>query len=268
MSERGGHQDCNCEHHSGEPVVCFKGVSFSYGQGLVIEDADFDIYEGESVCIVGPNGGGKSTLLKLMLGLLSPTRGSVHLLGEAPKRSRSRVGYVPQQIHFDPLFPISVLDVVLMGRLQARSLWLKSKKDQQVALAALERMGLSAKARAPFASLSGGQRQAVLIARALAAEASVLLLDEPTAHVDIAGEERLLQSLRSLDETLTLVTVSHDLGFVSQAVPKVVCVNRCVHVHPTAELTPSRIRELFGQDVRLVQHDHEHLDSHAGHHHH
>jgi len=253
--------------HTGVPVICFEGVSFSYGSTLVVEDADFDIYKGESVCVVGPNGGGKSTLLKLMLGLLEPDEGCVHLLGERPLRARARVGYVPQHIDFDPLFPVSALDVVLMGRLNRWSRGFRSRADTERAMEALSQMGLDGKAQAPFASLSGGQRQAVLIARALAGEAEVLLLDEPTAHVDVAAEERLMASLKALREDLTLVTVSHDLAFVSRSVPKVICVNRCVHVHPTAELTSARLRELYGYEVRMVQHDHEHLDSHGGHHH-
>ena len=262
-----GHDDCGCQAHSGEPVVCFEGVSFSYGRNRVIEDADFDIYKGESVCVVGPNDGGKSTLLKLMLGLLSPDKGQVRLFGQPAKRGRARVGYVPQQIEFDPLFPVSALDVALMGRLNRASLGFVSKADRTAAEHALDQMGLSGKAREPFASLSGGQRQAVLIARALVARAELLLLDEPTAHVDVAAEERLMASLKALGSELTVITVSHDLAFVSRAVPKVVCVNRCVHVHPTAKLTEARIRELYGHEVRLVQHDHEHLDSHGGHQH-
>jgi zinc transport system ATP-binding protein len=268
MSASGEHAGCGCEAHVGEePVICFDGVSFGYGHSLVVEDADFDIYKGESVCVVGPNGGGKSTLLKLMLGLLQPDEGAVRLLGDTPKRSRSRVGYVPQHIDFDPLFPVSVLDVVLMGRLTRRSLGFRSRRDSERAMAALEQMGLADQAQASFATLSGGQRQAVLIARALAAEVDVLLLDEPTAHVDVAVEERLMQSLKALRKDLTMVTVSHDLAFVSRSVPKVVCVNRCVHVHPTTELTDERLRQLYGFEVRMVQHDHEHLDSHGGHHH-
>lgn len=268
MNPKSAHSHCNCRKHSGEPVVCFKGVSFGYGRARVIEDADFDIYRGESVCVVGPNGGGKSTLLKLMLGLLRPDQGSVCLLGDSPKVTRAQVGYVPQQIQFDPLFPVSVLDVVLMGRLHKGILGWRKREDVSRAREALKQMGLDGKEKAAFASLSGGQRQAVLIARALVAEPEVLLLDEPTAHVDVAAEARILERLDGLEQNLTVVTVSHDLGFVSSSVPKVICVNRCVHVHPTVELTAARIRELFGQDARLIQHDHEHLDSHAGHHHH
>lgn len=261
------HSDCECQTHSGKPVVCFEGVSFRYGKNWAIEDADFDIYKGESVCVIGPNGGGKSTLLKLILGLLTPDKGQIHLFGESTKRARARVGYVPQQIEFDPLFPVSVLDVALMGRLKKSSLGFTSKADRSSAMDALASMGLADKAKHSFASLSGGQRQAVFIARALVSEAELLLLDEPTAHVDVAAEERLMNSLQALGSDLTLITVSHDLAFVSRSVPKVVCVNRCVHVHPTARLTEARIRELYGHEVRMVQHDHEHLDSHGGHHH-
>ncbi|MGZ0654835.1 metal ABC transporter ATP-binding protein [Coraliomargarita sp. W4R72] len=261
------HSNCGCKTHSGEPLVCFDGVSFSYGHNLVIDDADFDIYKGESVCVIGPNGGGKSTLLKLMLGLLTPDRGEIRLFGESTKRGRARVGYVPQQIEFDPLFPVSALDVALMGRLNKSSLGFVTKADRVSAQDALTKMGLADQAKQPFASLSGGQRQAVLIARALVAKTELLLLDEPTAHVDIAAEERLMSSLKALGSELTVITVSHDLAFVSRSVPKVVCVNRCVHVHPTAKLTEARIRELYGHEVRMVQHDHEHLDSHGGHHH-
>lgn len=268
MSMEAEHKDCACKSHSGTPVICFDGVSFSYGRSLIIEDADFDIYKGESVCVIGPNGGGKSTLLKLILGILQPDAGSIQLLGESPLRARARVGYVPQQIDFDPLFPVSTLDVVLMGCLSRRSLGFRPRKDLELAMHALEQMGLTHKAKSPFASLSGGQRQAVLIARALAGQAEILLLDEPTAHVDVAAEQRLMESLKALEAQLTLITVSHDLAFVSRSVPKVLCVNGCVHVHPTQELTDARIRELYGRDVRMIQHDHEHLDSHAGHHHH
>lgn len=250
-----------------KPVICFDGVSFSYGRHLVVEDADFDIFEGESICVVGPNGGGKSTLLKLMLGLLSPQQGQIEIFGASPKTGRRFIGYVPQQIEFDPLFPVTALDVALMGRLCGGSLGFVSRSDRAAAMEALAQMGLADQAKQAFANLSGGQRQGALIARALVADAKLLLLDEPTAHVDVAAEERLMQNLAALDSRLTLITVSHDLAFVSRSVPKVICVNRCVHLHPTAELTETRIRELYGHDVRMVQHDHEHLDSHGGHHH-
>ena len=247
------------------PVICLEGVKFAYGARPVLEDADFDIFKGESVCVVGPNGGGKSTLLKLILGLLEPQAGQVLLFGKEPKQSRGRVGYVPQYIEFDPLFPVSAIEVCLMGCLKGSSLGWSSRSDRLRALEILESLGLLAVSKAPFSTLSGGQRQGVLIARALVAEPELLLLDEPTAHVDLAAEARLHESIQSFGKDLTVLTVSHDLAFVSKAVPKVICVNRCVHVHPTAELTGERLTKLYGYELRTVQHNHEHLDSHGGH---
>lgn len=253
---------------SGAPVICLKGVHFQYQRdNPVVVDADFDIFAGEWICVVGPNGGGKSTLLKLILGLLQPDRGQIKVFGRAPERSRARLGYVPQHVHFDPLFPISALEVVLMGTLKATSLGRARATDKARAREALARMRLEDKAQVPFADLSGGQRQAVLIARALASEPDVLLLDEPTAHVDVAAEQRLLESLRSLRADLTVLTVSHDLAFVHRAVPKVICVNRNVHVHPTVELTEARLRELYGYDLKRVEHAREHAHSHTDHRH-
>ncbi|MFP4165765.1 MAG: metal ABC transporter ATP-binding protein [Opitutales bacterium] len=250
-----------------EVAVCFEGVSFRYDASRVLEDADFDIFPGESVCVIGPNGGGKSTLLKLMLGLLLPETGSVRLLGGPPKETRQRVGYVPQQINVDPLFPVSVMDVVLMGALRGMAPGFRSRKERERAGESLELVGLENKAQARFASLSGGQKQAALIARALVGDPEVLLLDEPTAHVDAAAEERLTNTLRSLRGGLTMVTVSHDLAFVSRSVPKVICVNRSVRLHPTAELTREHLESLYGGGLRAVMHDREHLDSHGGHRH-
>jgi zinc transport system ATP-binding protein len=248
-----------------QPVICLEGVHFAYGSQFVLEDADFDIHKGESVCMVGPNGGGKSTLIKLMLGLLKPDAGRVLLFGESPLRARSRVGYVPQQVTFDPLFPISVLEVCLMGSMRGGSLGWAGKAERATALAMLDSMELGEIAKAPFSSLSGGQRQAVLVARAMLAKPDLLLLDEPTAHVDVASAARLMDGIRALGTDMTVLMVSHDLSFVARTVQKVVCVNRCVHVHPTEELSSEVLNQLYGHELRMVQHDHEHLDSHGGH---
>ena len=167
-----------------QPVICMEGVHFSYGTQAVLEDADFDIFAGESICVVGPNGGGKSTLLKLILGLLKPDAGRVQLFGEQPARVRNRVGYVPQQISFDSLFPISALEVCLMGSLNRRSFGSTSRAERAAAVALFESMELSHLLEAPFPSLSGGQRQRVAIARALVTTPSILLADEPTGNLD------------------------------------------------------------------------------------
>jgi zinc transport system ATP-binding protein len=247
---------------AGPPAVEFEDVSFAYESTPVLEHVSVAIAPGESISIVGPNGGGKTTLVKLILGLLEPDEGAVRVFGQPPRHVRLRMGYMPQHTQHDPLFPVTVMDVVLTGRLGKRGAgglfgWYGSA-DRRSALEALDRVGMADDRRRPMAALSGGQRQRVLIARALAAGPELLLLDEPTANVDAVGETRLLELLRQLENKMTIVMVSHDLALVADLVRKAICVNRRVRVHPTSEITGQLIRDLYGHDVRLVQHD-QHL---------
>jgi zinc transport system ATP-binding protein len=249
----------------GTPVVCLKQVSFSYDTTPVIEMADLDIYPGEFACMVGPNGGGKSTLLRLILGLLRPGSGEVHVFGEAPVRVRYRIGYTPQHIRFDPLFPVTVQDVVLMGRLEHCFAGAYSKKDRDAAHEALESVDLVELRQRPFAALSGGQRQRTLIARALAGAPELLLLDEPLANIDAAAGQKLIELLKELHRQITILMVSHDLHFVTSMVSSVICVNRKVQVHPTSDMSAEIFEELYGADIRLIRHEHRRP---GGEHHH
>jgi len=176
------------------------------------------------------------------------------VLGGPPGRAGSRIGYVPQRAQTDPSFPALVEDVVLTGRLRPRG-GAYAPADRSAAAAAVERVGLSDSLRRPFAVLSGGQRQRALIARAMAAEPELLLLDEPTANLDVTAERGLYDLLASFAGTLTIVMVSHDLGFVSPIADTVVCVKETVAVHPTSELTGEAVRETYGRDVLAVRHD-------------
>ena len=237
------------------PVIALKHVTFAYEDLVVLEEVNLAIPAGDLVCLVGPNGSGKTTLLRLLLGLLRPTRGEVRIFGKPPDRVRSRIGYMPQQADLDRRFPVTVLEVVLMGRLDSRLHGPYTAGDRRAAMAALGELELTDLARRPFASLSGGQRQRVLIARALCGGPELLLLDEPTANVDALAGERLIEILGRLNQRMTIVLVSHDLGFVSPVVKTVVCVNRCVVVHPLGELTEAHLRELYGGRICLVEHD-------------
>jgi len=239
-----------------DAIMSFRSVTFRYGTRVVLEEVNFAIHEGESVCIVGPNGGGKTTLLKLALGLLKPNTGRVEVCGEVPQNVRLKVGYVPQTMAFDSQFPMTVLDVVLMGRLGLAGLGFWRQRDKVEAGQALDEMGIIDLIDRPFAALSGGQRQRVLIARALVSNPRLLLLDEPTAHVDASAETQFRELLGRLHKKMTIITVSHDLGFVSSQVRKVVCVNRTVQVHTTEALTGDVFRNLYTDDLRRVQHGH------------
>ncbi len=168
------------------------------------------------------------------------------------------MGYMPQQVQHDPQFPATVMDIVLMGRLGGSGLhgllgWY-DRDDRQAAREALRQVGMEDLAHRPLATLSGGQRQRVLIARAMSCQPELLLLDEPTSNIDTLVEAQLFEILREINRRMTVVVVSHDLGFVSNLVEKVICVNRQVVVHPTSELTGELIREIYGGDVRMVRH--------------
>lgn len=239
-----------------QQIVEFNNVSFSYGTVPVLSDVSFTIEKNHSVCIVGPNGGGKSTLVKLILGLLEPDEGKVVVLGIDPDKARPKIGYMPQYIRYDQSFPASVMDVALMGRIGKGAGALYSQNDKKATLEALDEMGVADLANRPFNDISGGQRQRVLIARALACDPELLLLDEPTANVDPAVESQLHHILQLLIKRITVITVSHDLGFVSHLVDRVLCVNRYVRIHPTSDITGEVIQDIYGGDIRMVRHDH------------
>jgi zinc transport system ATP-binding protein len=250
---------------SAEPVIAIRGATFSYGGEPVLEDVNLSVGNREAMCVVGPNGGGKTTLIKLILGLLTPQEGEVRVFGQMPRRARLRIGYMPQHVQHDPLFPVTVMDIVRMGRLGQGSLggatgW-PSRADRRAAVDALAQAGMADFGARPFAALSGGQRQRVLIARALCSNPDLLLLDEPTSNVDSLAEARLLDLLRVLNRRMTILMVSHDLGFVSGLVENVICVNRRVVVHPTSEMTGQAINDLYGAEVRVVRHNE--LSSHG-----
>lgn len=235
--------------------ISLEDVSFSYMQQPVLDTVNFHIQPGEFASIVGPNGGGKTTLLKLILGLIKPQEGKIRVLGGDPVSARDRIGYMPQYAHLDTDFPATVMDVVLMGRLKSWKFWF-SKKDRIQALEALEKVDMTDYRNKGFNALSGGQRQRVLIARALCSQPDILLLDEPTANVDNETEENLFSILKILNQRMTILLVSHDLGFVSKYVKSVICVNQTVVIHPTTHLEGQMIKDIYYGDLKMVRHDH------------
>lgn len=239
-----------------EPVkiVEFDDVSFAYGAVPVLEHVNLSIERAEFFGLIGPNAGGKSTLLKLMLGLLRPDRGAVRLFGEEPAVARRRVGYVPQHPTFSRRFPISVLEVVLLG-LNAELGGFRAR-DRKKAMEALAAAEIAEIATRPVNTLSGGQLQRVLIARALVCDPELLILDEPTANVDLRAEEDIFALLRQYRAHMTIVVVSHDVAFISGYVGRVGCLNRTLVCHETADISGKTIEELYGAPVKMIHHSH------------
>ena len=237
-------------------VIEFTDVSFAYPDARpVLEHVSFSLQDGDLAGVIGPNGGGKTTLLYLMLGLLTPSTGRVSVLGCPAVEARSRVGYMPQYTEYDAQFPVDVMDVVAMGRLRPGIGWLR-RRDREACLEALRDLQVEDLARKPFHALSGGQRQRVLIARALCSEPEILLLDEPTANVDPLAQDQFYEALDMLNRRMTIIVVSHDLGLVSTRIDRVICVNRAVHIHPVSALNGEVIDALYGSKMNLVRHDH------------
>ncbi|ASU78887.1 hypothetical protein CDG81_12040 [Actinopolyspora erythraea] len=200
-------------------AVSLAGVRAGYGAAPVLSEVDLTLERGEFLALTGPNGGGKSTLLGLLVGLLRPTRGVVEVHGQPPRRARGRIGYLPQDARLDPEFPLTVRDLTAMGRL--RPTWLPQRlraADRSAVTGALERVGLAELAARPVSALSTGQRRRVLLARALAAEPDLLVLDEPEAGIDADSAEHLHRLLSSLTGGTTIVVASHDIdGIASRA---------------------------------------------------
>ncbi len=212
-----------------EHAVKFKDVSFAYRDSYVLRNVNIEIGTGESVGIIGPNGGGKTTLLNLIMGFITPTVGTIEVFGQSPGIQSKKIAYVPQNLRFDRQFPISVMELVLTGRL-SRLPWygVYRKEDKEAALAALEKVNLAGLSQRSFGTLSGGQMQRALIARALASEPSLLLLDEPTASVDSKAEADIYELIASLQKKLTILMVTHDLRASIEYVQRVICVQGTV----------------------------------------
>jgi zinc transport system ATP-binding protein len=237
-------------------VIECSGIRVRYGPVTVLEDVSFSVPERTTLCVVGPNGGGKSTLLKVLLGLVKPQAGQVRVLGREPARARLQVGYMPQHVAIDPLFPIDVEGIVRMGRLRGTGLGFYNREDRAATRRVLEEVSLWEHRKEAFVNLSGGMKQRVLIARALVNDPEVLMLDEPTAMVDAHVEAKLLEHLKSLHNRMTILLVSHDATFVSGLVDKVLCVNRSAEMHPLRKVGDEAVERLYGGPVREVLHHH------------
>lgn len=228
------------------PIVEIRNLSFAYNGENVLQDVNLNVRSGDFIAMIGPNGGGKTTLLKLMLGLLKPDRGIIRVMDLPAAKASMKIGYVPQNVHVNTSFPVSVLEVVMMGKLDPKRRWgRRSSADQQEAMDTLEQMGMGTYARKKIGDLSGGQRQRVFVARSLVSRPELLLLDEPTAGIDTKGQAEFYSLLRELNARITIVVVSHDLLVISRYIKSVACVNRRVHYHDQAEITGEMLETMY-----------------------
>ncbi|MDM5263492.1 ABC transporter ATP-binding protein [Sulfurovum sp. XTW-4] len=219
-------------------VIDIKNVSFAYDKQMILENINLNVEEKDFLAIIGPNGGGKSTLLKLILGLLKPQKGSISVLGKAPSKSLTQIGYVPQNTNVNTDFPIKVIEVVMMGHVGGKKpLFGYGKEEILCAMGALTQVGMENFAQTKIGALSGGQRQRVMIARALCAHPQILILDEPTSSIDISGQKEIYELIKKLNESITILVVSHDISVILEYANKAAHVNKSLSYHDISDKT-------------------------------
>ncbi|MEH0019709.1 MAG: ABC transporter ATP-binding protein [Desulfobacter sp.] len=229
-------------------------MDFSYNGQPALTRVDLTIRDRDFIAVIGPNGGGKTTLIKLILGLLRPDRGRIRVMGGPPGKFSSAIGYVPQNVHINENFPITALDVVLMGCLNANGNGRKHSRasGRDAAMETLDRLHMADHAHKKIGELSGGQRQRIFIARSLMTQPQLLLLDEPTASIDTKGQADFYGLLEELNADIAILVVSHDLFIVSNYVKSVACVNQALHYHPHEEITGEMLETMYACSVEDV----------------
>lgn len=239
-----------------ETAIHIENLTVYYGETPAIKNVCMDVNQGEFLGIIGPNGGGKSTLLKAVLGLTPITSGKIQIYGKKLNKNRASVGYVPQFATMDRRFPISALEVVLTGGIKPGvSPFMKySNADKEISYEQLKRVGIERLANRQISALSGGEFQRLLIARALTINPEILLLDEPTASVDASSRDQIYDLLEALNKKMTIVLVTHDLLAISSKVRRLACLNGSLVYHGEPELNEHIVNELYGCPVDLIAH--------------
>jgi len=236
-------------------VISLKNISVNYGKNTVLKDINFQVKEKDFIGIIGPNGGGKTTLLKTLLGLIKPQKGEISILDLPVNRGRKYIGYVPQALEFDRTFPILVEDVVRMGRLSTKHIFKPyNHHDEEIVNHCLTQVGMTKLRSRSIGELSGGERQRVYIARALATKPQILLLDEPTANVDSKIQNNIYELLKELNDYITILLISHDLAAISSYVKTIACLNRNLYYHEDKLLTAEMIQATYQCPIDLIAH--------------
>jgi zinc transport system ATP-binding protein len=235
-------------------VIEVKNLSFAYDKDLILEDINLMIFEKDFMVFIGPNGGGKSTLVKLMLGINPLQKGSITILDKSIRKSISQIGYVPQNTNINLNFPIKAIEVVMMGKSSHRtSLFGYKKEEVHHAMELLEKVGMQEFANSKIGSLSGGQRQRVMIARALCADPKILLLDEPTSSIDTDGQKQIYELLKELNKEITIIVVSHDISVLLEYASKVAHINKKLSFHDISSIKNIETKSDHICEVELLE---------------
>lgn len=236
----------------GECLLEMKSLSASYGTAYVLQDVNFKVYGNDFIGVIGPNGGGKTTLLKVILGLVKPVKGTLSFNQEL--LNDRRIGYLPQMSTGDNNYPVTVKDVILSGLMIRKKLFSRmSSSDRKKADTVIEELGLSDLEGSSLSEMSGGQIQRVLLGRAVIGDPKLLLLDEPGNFVDANFENDFYEKLRILNKRMAILMVSHDIGTISAHIKSFACVNRSLHYHPSSEITNEELIS-YGCPIQLITH--------------
>lgn len=231
------------------PLVSIKDMDFAYQKNLVLSKVSLSVFERDFIGIIGPNGGGKTTLIKAILGLLKPQKGSVE-----HRLDRSEIGYLPQGKQVDENFPITVSEVIASGLEHGLKIeFRKAKEKRNKVERALERVGMEVLRSRPVGELSGGEFQRTLLARAIISSPKLLVLDEPDTHVDNQFEAELYSLLKELNEHMTILLVSHDIGIISPYIKTIACVNRDLHYHSSNEISEEQLK-VYNCPIEIITH--------------
>lgn len=239
-----------------ENIIQIRELSVYYGNTCALHNINLEIKKRDFLGVIGPNGGGKTTLLKAMLGFIKPATGSILINGKSTPSAKERIGYVPQYTRFDRSFPITVNDVVLMGLLDKSKLVFHryTRKDKDLVLQVMEQLDLTGLQDRQIGQLSGGQMQKVLLARTLVQKPGILLLDEPTASMDAQARTKIYNLLQDLNREITIVVVTHDTSFVSSYIKTIACLNKELYYHGEPGLDELLVQQVYGCPVEILAH--------------
>lgn len=235
-------------------IVEIQSVFAGYDDEVILQDVSLDIFDDDFIGVIGPNGGGKTTLLHVILGLIKPYKGAVRFYDDLKLNRNNKIGYLPQLNKIDKKFPITVEDVVLSGLIYGTGMMTRhSKMDKIKAERTLDRIGITALKKYPIGELSGGQMQKVLLARAIVSSPRLLILDEPNTFVDNQFEGELYEILNELNREMAIIIVTHDVGTISSYVKTIACVNRKLHYHQSNIITEEQLA-LYNCPIKLITH--------------